>query len=106
MCTHILQGRASMFATFKNAVLQLEGLTIYEKIKCAKTLITSEDNRRVVFPTAKAIRDIIYPDPAAEDRALARALTALEDYKNLALHQDATEITGRNRLSAESMAGR
>ena len=91
MCMHILQGRPTKFSTFKDAVLQVEeASTLYQKIKGAKTHMTSDDIRRAVFPTARALRDIIHPDSTVEDRARARAVTALEEYKNLALHPEAT----------------
>ena len=82
---HILQGRPTRFSTFKNAVLQVEASTLYQKIKGAKTQMASDDIRRAVFPTARALRDIIHPDTAVEDRARARAVVALEDYKKKVL---------------------
>ncbi len=92
MCMHILQGRPNRFSTFKNAVLQVEASNLYQQIKGAKTHLESDDIRRAVFPTARALRDIIHPDTAAavEDRALARALAAFEDYMKLAVYPDAT----------------
>ena len=91
MCMHILQGRPTKFSTFKDAVLQVEeASTLYQKIKASKTHMTSDDIRRAVFPTARVLRDIIHPDSTVEDRARARAVTALEDYKNLALYPEAT----------------
>ena len=36
---------------------------------------------------------MIHPDPATEDRTLARAVAILEDYKNMAVHPEATAST-------------
>ena len=92
-CMHVFAGRASKFSPYKNALLQVEAPTLYQMIRGAKTNMLPDDIRRVVFPTVRAYRDMVHPDPDREDRALARAMTFLEDYKNLAVRPEATAST-------------
>ena len=87
---HILQGRPTRFSTFKNAVLQVEASTLYQRVKGANSQMASDDIRCVGFPTARALRDIIHPNTAVEDRARTRAVASLEDYKNLTLYPEAS----------------
>jgi hypothetical protein len=90
---HIFAGRATKFSTFKNALLQFEAPTLYQMIRGATTNMLPDDIRRVAFSTVRAYRDMVHPDPHREDRALASAMTFLEDYKNLAVRPEATAST-------------
>jgi hypothetical protein len=50
-----------------------------------------------------AIKDIIHPEQAVEDGALARASSALEDYKNLALYPDTIRMDIQETLQISSV---